>query len=114
MAFYEKYVSLCNSVKKSPSGVALEIGLSKTAVNGWKHGRSNPTDATKQKLADYFGCSISELTGEMEQKEKPSAENDTELDETTKELVELAYSLDEEDRVMLLEMARSIKKRRES
>ena len=81
VAFYENYVSLCNSVNKSPSGVALEIGLSKTAVNGWKHGRSNPTDATLQKVADYFGCSISELTGEMEQKEKPAPESGLSLDE---------------------------------
>ena len=81
VAFYENYVSLCNSVNKSPSGVALEIGLSKTAVNGWKHGRSNPTDATLQKVADYFGCSISELTSEMEQKEKPAPESGLSLDE---------------------------------
>lgn len=81
MAFYENYVSLCNSVNKSPSGVALEIGLSKTAVNGWKHGRSNPTDATLQKVADYFGCTIAELTGEMEQKEKPAPESGLSIDE---------------------------------
>ena len=80
MAFYENYVSLCNSVNKSPSGVALEIGLSKTAVNGWKHGRSNPTDATLQKVADFFGCTIAELTGEMEQKEKPAPESGNELE----------------------------------
>ena len=81
MAFYENYVSLCNSVNKSPSGVALEIGLSKTAVNGWKHGRSNPTDATLQKVADYFGCTVADLTGEMEQKEKPAQESGLSIDE---------------------------------
>ena len=81
VAFYENYVSLCNSVNKSPSGVALEIGLSKTAVNGWKHGRSNPTDATLQKVADYFGCTISDLTGENEQKEKPAQESGPTVEE---------------------------------
>ena len=77
--FYENYVKLCNGKGKSPSGVALEIGLSKTAVNGWKHGRSNPTDATAQKVAEYFGITVEELLGENEQKEKPAIQEDDRL-----------------------------------
>lgn len=67
-SFYENYLRLCNKVNKSPSGVALEIGMSKTAVNGWKHGRTNPTDATAKKLADYFGVSVDALMGENKNK----------------------------------------------
>ena len=44
--------------------MALEVGLSKTAVNGWKNGRSNPTDATLEKLSDYFGVSVGDLLKE--------------------------------------------------
>ena len=112
--FYDNYIRLCEKVGKSPSAVAIENGITKSNVTYWKKGRNMPSDVTLAKLAAYFGCTVSDLKEDVEQKEKPSAENDTELDETTKELVELAYSLDEEDRVMLLEMARSIKKRRES
>lgn len=48
---------------KSPSAVALEIGITKSTVSGWKKG-SVPTDATLQKLADYFGIAKTDLTGE--------------------------------------------------
>lgn len=90
--FYEKYVRLCNKVEKSPSGVALEIGLSKTAVNGWKHGRSNPTDATIQRIADYFGISAQELMSENEN--KPAPANGNELD-----IQKLVNSMDREQLV---------------
>ena len=60
MNFYENFLKLCNLAGKSPSGVALEIGISKPAVNRWKNG-STPTDATARKVADYFGVSIADL-----------------------------------------------------
>ena len=62
--FYKNYVAECNRIGKSPSAVALENGLSKPAVNGWKTGKSNPTDATLMKFADYFGVSVEYLKGE--------------------------------------------------
>lgn len=68
MPFYEKYLMLCDKNKKTPSGAALEMGLSKTTVNRWKNG-GGITDATILKVASYFGIPKEELTGE-EQKEK--------------------------------------------
>ena len=68
--FYDNYIRLCNSIKKSPSAVALEIGIAKPTVNRWKHG-SRPTDATLGKIAAYFGVSKDELLGK-EQKETPT------------------------------------------
>lgn len=56
MSFYENYVFLCNSIGKAPSAVAIEIGLSKPAVNRWKGG-GVPTDATARKVARYFNVS---------------------------------------------------------
>ena len=32
--FWDKYVALCNEVKKSPNAVAKEIGISSGAVSG--------------------------------------------------------------------------------
>lgn len=61
--FYNNYVKQCNIVGKSPSAVALDVGLSKATVSGWKSGRTNPTSATSQKLAEYFGISVDELIG---------------------------------------------------
>lgn len=61
MLFYENYVRLCNSVGKTPSAVALEIGIAKPTVTRWKNG-STPNSATLYKVADYFGVSVEELT----------------------------------------------------
>ena len=61
MGFYNNFIRLCNLAGKSPSRVAIEIGTSKPAVTRWKSG-SIPSDATIQKIADYFGVSISALT----------------------------------------------------
>lgn len=76
MSFYEKYLMLCDKNKKTPSGAALEMGLSKTTVNRWKNG-GGITDATILKVASYFGIPKEELAGE-EQKEKPSTPEDAE------------------------------------
>lgn len=78
MSFYEKYLMLCDKNKKTPSGAALEMGLSKTTVNRWKNG-GGITDATILKVATFFGVSKEELKGEPEQKEKP-APGGSELD----------------------------------
>ena len=56
--FYEKYVSLCAQNEKTPSGAAVEIGLSKGTANGWKIGK-RPNDLTRAKLAAYFGVPVS-------------------------------------------------------
>lgn len=68
--FYDNYIKLCAVHDKSPTAVSKEIGLSNAAASGWKNGKK-PSAVTKQKLADYFGVTVKELTGE-EQKEKPS------------------------------------------
>lgn len=70
MNFYNNFLFLCNSVGKTPSRVVLEIGLKKSAVTRWKAG-GNPTDATAQKIADYFGVTINELMSENENKPAP-------------------------------------------
>ena len=66
--FYDNFIRLCNAAKKAPSAVVEEIGLSKSAVTGWKKRGSLPADATAQKLADYFGVTVAELMAENEEK----------------------------------------------
>ena len=64
MKFYDNYIEMCNKIGKTPSAVALEIGLSKPTVNRWKNG-SLPTDATLRKIAAYFGVQPDQMLGEM-------------------------------------------------
>lgn len=87
MAFYENYLHLCEKAGKTPSGAALEIGLSKPTVNRWKKG-GGLTDATALKVAAYFGVTVAELTGEK-QKEKPSAPEGVDLSSLSPEDAEL-------------------------
>lgn len=70
--FYLNFVRLCNSIGKSPSAVAEEMGFQRSVVTRWSNG-SVPRKATLEKIASYFGVNSSDLTGEaQEQKEKPS------------------------------------------
>ena len=60
MAFYKNFVSLCNSVGKSPTAVILEIGLERSSVTRWKKG-GLPSDATALRIANYFKITAEEL-----------------------------------------------------
>lgn len=78
--FYKNYVQQCANKNVSLSAAAEAVGLSRTSPNGWKKGKQ-PSDVTLQKLTDYFGCSISDLTDEVEQKEKSAQESGLSVDE---------------------------------
>ena len=67
--FWDKYVALCNKVKKSPNAVAKEIGISSGAVSGWKAGNA-PQAAKLLKIANYFDVPVSYFSDETEEKEK--------------------------------------------
>ena len=110
MNFYNNFVRLCNSVGKSPSRVVLDVGGTKSAITRWKNG-GHPTDATAMKIAEYFGVSIQDLTGEgtlgdlayevcrdqglvdspFEKEKKSSADNSEEL--LNNEIIERLISL---------------------
>ena len=81
MSFYDNFVFQCTKINKKPSVVAQELGLAKSSVSHWKARGAAPRDVMKHKIADYFGCTIAELTGEMEQKEKPAQESGLSVDE---------------------------------
>ena len=111
MSFYEKYLMLCDKNKKTPSGAALEMGLSKTTVNRWKNG-GGITDATILKVATFFGVSKEELKGEPEQKEKPAPGEGSGLDARFDALLS---QMTDADRADLLEyMEFKVAKRKEN
>lgn len=73
---YDNFLKLCNSVGKTPSAAAIDMGLSKTTVNRWKNG-GGVTDATALKIANYFGITVDELKNGI--KKQPSIPKDEEL-----------------------------------
>ena len=106
--FYDNYVRLCNSVNKSPSAVAMEIGIAKPTVSRWKTG-SKPNHATALKVPDYFGVPVSELTGEKEKAPTQEGEREIGFDDFTYAFYEESKDLPDEKKKMLLEMARFMK-----
>lgn len=62
--FYDKYHQLCKSVGRSPSAVAIELGISKGAVSTWKNLGRTPQVAQLQKVADYFHITVDQLLDE--------------------------------------------------
>lgn len=78
MEFYDNFVKMCNKIGKKPSKVAVEIGISKSIVSRWKSG-GGVTDATAQKVAEYFDVPISELVGEHVEAKKESPPQSGEL-----------------------------------
>lgn len=93
--FYKNFLALCAFIRKSPSYVCREIGLSNAAASGWKKGKV-PSDVTLEKLADYFGVPVETLTAE--QKETAP----TVTDERDLEMLSLLSRLTPEQKDMLL------------
>lgn len=106
MNFYNKFIKYCTLAGKAPSRAAMDIGLSKSTVSNWKTRGTFPTDATAQKIADYFGVPVSDLTAE-EQTKKPATVSGDELDETTRDIMDILSDLTPEE--LALAKARLLK-----
>lgn len=61
--FYERYKGLCQSIGKSPSAVAEELGINKSNVSNWKNNGYVPRGEVIKVLADYFGVTTDYLLG---------------------------------------------------
>lgn len=60
--FWDRLIELCNQKGISPNFVAKELGITSGTVTSWKKG-GVPRDTTMKKIADYFGTSVSYLSG---------------------------------------------------
>ena len=91
--FYDEFIKLCNSVSKSPTAVAKEIGFTGAHVTKWKNG-STPTDATIFKICDYFGIAHDYFSA-CEKEKAPTGTGERMSDDELK--VALFGSLDIDD-----------------
>lgn len=92
--FFDVFNALCIEKGVSCKRAAIEIGLSNSTPTKWKQTGATPNGKTLNKIADYFGVTTSFLLN-GEQKEKPPAENDRELDYSDMELLEAFKSADD-------------------
>ena len=109
--FYDNYIRLCNSINKTPSAVAIEIGIAKPTVNRWKNG-SRPTDATLGKIASYFGVSTNVLLGKEEDNKKTAIQTD-DGNENEKEFIRLFLQLSPDEQMRELSYLREYVNRKD-
>lgn len=104
--FYKRYVELCVNKGVAPSRAALDMGLSKPTVNGWKTGKANPSTTSAMKVASYFDISYEELfDGLVAVKEKPTA-GAVGMSPIAREIINCLDGADEETLKRVLEVVR--------
>lgn len=112
----ERIDNLCAQHGISGYKLCKDIGISPNTLTELRKGRKKGMSASSaNKIADYFKVTVAYLLGESNNptsEEKPATESGSELDATTKELLNLAATLDPADVHMLLDMAKAIKARR--
>ena len=63
--FYDSFKRFCDSIGKTPTTVAKEIGFSANAPYSWKTGKI-PSSTSVQRIADYFHVTTDELLADGE------------------------------------------------
>lgn len=58
---YEVFESLLNQRGLTAYRVSKDTGITQTSLSNWKNGKSNLSQDSYRKLADYFGVSIEYL-----------------------------------------------------
>lgn len=79
--FYERYLSLCEKSRLSPSAAATNAGFNRGTVSVWKKKYEAGQDVRPErdvieKICSFFGCSETWLLGIDEQKETPTPEGE--------------------------------------
>ena len=60
--FFDQYEMLCRHAKKSPNGVAKELGFSSSSVTQWKNGAA-PREDTLSLICKYFNVEPGYILG---------------------------------------------------
>jgi transcriptional regulator with XRE-family HTH domain len=111
---YERINNLCKAKGVSGSKMCLDLGLSKSTMSDLKYGRIKSISLpTAQKMAGYFGITVEELHGieTSQNKENPTVQMGSEVDEVTIELMDIIQNGSDEDRQDLLDVYKMLKRR---
>lgn len=103
--FWNNFEALCAKKGVSYNAAAADVGVrSSGTVTGWKNG-AKPRGPVLKRLADYFGVTVEELTGEApEQKEKPAPGEGSELDEKAQAILNKMKKLSPEQQTAFWDM----------
>lgn len=92
--------------------VAKETGISQSTFTAWKSGEYVPKHEKLVKLADYFGVSVDYLLTGEEPNQKQNPEDNLTFDDFTYALHNETHELSEEDKELLLTIAKELAKHR--
>lgn len=107
---YKRIEALCAEKGINITTMCKESGIPRSALSDYKAGRIKSLSTDKMaKIADYFGVTIDYLLGN-EQKEKPGqkAEPEITFDDFTYAMHNETKELTEEDKELLLSLARQL------
>lgn len=109
---YKRLASLCEEKGITGYRMCKDLSIQPSIVTDLKMGRRSGLKAeTANKIAEYFGVTVGYLLGETDEKQKTPAEADAAFDDFTYAMYGESRELTEDDKNMLLEMARMLKKR---
>ena len=119
MDFYTKLIDLCKQKGVSRSKMADDIGISRSAPQGWAEKGATPRFDTMKKISDYFGVPISYfnettnqtihdnhgIIGNTHAPVTINGTNETALGDIDKELLNICSKLDIKRKTALLTKA---------
>jgi transcriptional regulator with XRE-family HTH domain len=90
---------------KTQKELAEIVGVSAPTMNEWLKAKKLPRMGKIEILANYFGCEKSDL---IEDKEKPTVQEDDGLTDNQRILMEFAKNVPDDKAEMILKVIRSI------
>lgn len=113
-SLYDTIAGLCAERKITAYKLCTELGMRNSVISDLKTGQKKGLNAeTLSKIADYFGVTTDFLLGKAPQQPKPPAQAEDGFDDFTYALFGEASELTEENKAMLLDMARMLRKRQQ-
>ncbi len=121
LAFYNTFELLCKKKGVTPTRAARESGIAQSVASMWKKRGSTPSGENLQKLANYFGCTVEYLLGDvpepsMKEEKKPSKEAEQEItfDDFTYAMINETKELTDGDKELLLSLVRQLNSARKN
>ncbi len=102
--FPKKFIHYMSENGKSRNDLVRDLGFRYSTVRDWEKGITVPRMDKVEMLANYFGCTTSDL---LEEKEKPT-DNIDGLSMEMQELIDRIKALPEDKIQLLLQVAKSI------
>lgn len=86
---YDRIFEIMKERELTAYRVSKDTGISQASLADWRKGRSKPKIDKLQKLSEYFGVSISYLTGESDDTQQMQVPNGYYVDKETAEYAEM-------------------------